>query len=56
MSGTLAIPASQIVNVIPSVVSAGGNALQLSGLFLTPSPRVPIGQVPSFATATDVAA
>lgn len=42
------IPASQIVNVIPNVVSAGGNGVALSGLILTESTRVPIGQVLSF--------
>lgn len=40
-----AVPASQIVNVIPSVLSAGGNALDLIGLVLTQNTRVPIGQV-----------
>ena len=49
------IPASTIVNVIPSVVSAGGNALDLSGLFLTSGTRVPIGQVLSFPTLSAVA-
>jgi len=42
------IPASQIVNVIPNVLSAGGSALVLNGLFLTKNSRVPIGQVLSF--------
>lgn len=50
-----AIPASQIVNVNPGVVSAGGAALVLSGLLLTDSTRPPIGSVLSFATADDVA-
>ena len=48
------IPASAIVNVIPSVLSAGGNALNLIGLCLTPSTRVPIGTVQPFPTATAV--
>jgi len=42
------IPASQLVQVVPSVLNAGGDALVLSGLFLTQSDRVPFGQVLSF--------
>jgi hypothetical protein len=49
-----AIPASQIVQVNPSVLSAGGNALDLIGLMVTQNTRPPIGQVLSFADATDV--
>lgn len=48
------IPASQIVNVVPNVLSPGGTALQMNGVFLTSNTRVPIGTVPSFATAADV--
>ncbi len=51
-----AIPASQIVNVNPGVISAGGTGLDLSGLLLTDSTRVPIGQVLSFPTAAAVGA
>ena len=50
------IPASQLVNVIPGVISAGGAALQLSGLLLTTSTRVPIGQVLSFPSQLAVSA
>src|ERR1041385_8850450 len=50
-----AIPASQLVNIIPSVLPAGGNALDLIGLVLTTSVRPPIDQVLSFADADDVA-
>ena len=50
------VPASQIVNVLPGVLIAGGNALVLNGLMLTNSPRVPIGTVPSFPTAAAVGA
>ena len=39
------IPARAIVDVIPNVLSAGGQALDLSGLVLTTSSRVPIGDV-----------
>lgn len=55
MSGTaLAIPASAIVNVTPSVISAGGRALDLSGLALTTSQRVPIGAVLTLPTLAAV--
>lgn len=50
------IPASAIVNVTPSVISAGGLGLSLSGLILTNSTRVPVGTVQPFATAAAVAA
>lgn len=53
LSITPAIPASQIVNVIPSVLPAGGNALDLIGLILTDDVRVPIGEVLSFVTTDD---
>lgn len=55
MSGTLAIPASAIASVTPSVISAGGSALDLNGLFLTTDARVPIGTVGSWASQADVA-
>ena len=48
------IPASAIVSVAPNVLSAGGAALNLSGLFLTTNTRVPIGSVLSFASAANV--
>jgi hypothetical protein len=51
-----AIPASQIVSVIPSVLGAGGSALDLNGLILTTSERVPIGAVQSFPDQASVAA
>lgn len=50
------IPASAIVQVLPNVIDAGGSGLDLVGLILTTSVRVPIGSVPRFATADDVAA
>jgi hypothetical protein len=55
MSGTLAIPASAIASVTPSVISAGGSALDLNGLILTTNNRVPIGTVVSLASQADVA-
>jgi len=48
MSGTQSIPASDIVSVTPNVLSAGGTALDLSGVILTTNTRVPIGTAPAF--------
>lgn len=48
------IPAKDIVNVIPGVVSAGGNGLDMIGLILTESERAPVGQVLRFPTARSV--
>lgn len=56
MAVTPAIPANQIVAVNPSVLSAGGNALDLIGLLLTANFRPPIGTVMDFADELDVAA
>jgi hypothetical protein len=50
------IPASQIVSVVPSVIGAGGSALDLSGLILTQNPRVAIGTVQNFPDTPSVAA
>lgn len=51
---TQSIPASQVVDVIPNVLTAGGTALDIVGLMLTTNYRVPIGAALSFATAADV--
>lgn len=51
----MTIPASTIVNVIPNVLDAGGNALDLNGLMLTNDARIPIGTIESFPTAAAVA-
>ncbi len=48
------IPASAIVKVTPSVISAGGSALDIIGLMLTDSTKVPIGVAQAFANAVDV--
>ena len=48
------IPGNQIVNVAPSVLSAGGAAIDLNGLVLTTDTRVPIGSVQSFPSLTAV--
>lgn len=50
----MSIPASDIVQVNPSVLSAGGAALALNGIILTQNVRVPIGTVKSFSNLTDV--
>jgi hypothetical protein len=52
MSGS--ISATQIVSVTPSVLSAGGSALDLNGLILTTSTRVPVGAVVSFPNSAAV--
>src|SRR5690242_16332712 len=52
MSGS--ISASQIVSVTPSVLSAGGSALDLNGLILTTSTRVPIGTAVAFPSSQSV--
>ena len=46
------IPQSHFSSVTPGVVSAGGSAVDLSGLFLTTSTRVPIGTVLSLVPLT----
>lgn len=51
----MTIPASAIVSVIPNVLTAGGNAIDLNGLILTDSVRPPIGTVQSFSSPTAVA-
>ena len=48
------IPFSQVVNVVPSVLSAGGQAVDLNGLMLTQNAYAPNGAILQFATAADV--
>lgn len=48
------IPASDLVNVSPGVENAGGTAVDVIGLCLTTSNRVPVGSVLSFASAAAV--
>ena len=48
------IPAKDIVNVVPGVVSPGGPGLDMVGLILTESVRAPVGQVLRFPTARAV--
>lgn len=49
------IPASKLVDVIPSVLSAGGNPLSLNAVFLTDDPSIPLGTVKAFSSQSDVA-
>lgn len=48
------IPAAELVAVNPSVLAAGGSALDIIGLFLTTNTRPPIGSIPSFPDAAAV--
>lgn len=50
----MAIPASLIANAIPSVISAGGTALDLIGFMLTNNARAPINSAPFFTTSDAV--
>jgi hypothetical protein len=51
---TPAIPANQLVNIVPGVLPAGGAELAMIGLLLTENWRVPIGSVYQFPNATAV--
>lgn len=46
------IPASELVSVIPSVLAAGGQALDIIGLMLTTNSRAPVGSVVSIPSAS----
>lgn len=48
------IPAQEIVQINPAVLSAGGGALDLTAIFLTTSTRVPTGTVKTFPNAASV--
>jgi len=48
------IPASKLVNVLPSVVGTGGSPLSLNSIFLTNNTSIPIGTVQSFPDAKSV--
>lgn len=52
----MAIPASRIANVTPSVLSASGAALDLNGLILSENASLVSGSLQSFANADDVGA
>lgn len=48
------IPFSEVVQVVPSVLSAGGQAVDLNGLFLTQNAYAPNGQILEFSDAAGV--
>jgi len=48
------IPASQLVSVIPGVLTAGGNLLALNGVFLTQDTSIPVATVQGFPSAAAV--
>ena len=48
------IPASVLAQVIPGVLSAGGNPLALNSVYITSDPSIPIGTAQAFASAADV--
>lgn len=50
----MAIPASQIVNITPRVISAGSTELSLTGLFLTENSLAPFPQSLTFPTLDSV--
>lgn len=50
----MSIPASQLVDVVPSVLPAGGTALDLVATILTQSHRPEIGTVKRFTSPADV--
>jgi hypothetical protein len=52
----MSIPASNIVQVVPSVLSAGGNPLALNGLILSNSPNLPVGAPIGFSSPAAVLA
>lgn len=49
------IPASTLVSIVPSVLSAGGSGVDVIAMVLTTSTRTPIGTVLSFPTGAAVA-
>lgn len=51
----MTIPANEIVSIVPSVLEAGGRALDIIAVMVTDSSRIPIGTVPTFADQIDVA-
>ena len=50
----MSIPMSNIISVLPNVIAAAGNALNLNGVFLTKSDKVPARTAPYFGSADAV--
>lgn len=51
----MSIPISALVQVLPGTIVAAGNAVDINGLFITDSSKIPAGTVKSYASITDVA-
>lgn len=51
----MAIPSSELVNIVPRVIAGTGKDLNFNGLFFTHNENVPINEVLDFASASDVA-
>lgn len=51
----MAIPARKIANIIPNVLSAGGQGLDMIGMLLTGNARFPVGVAINFSSASAVA-
>ena len=51
---TASIPASRLAQVIPGVLSAGGNPLALNAVYITSDTSIPYGTAQAFASAADV--
>ncbi len=52
---TASIPAARLAQVIPGVLSAGGNPLALNSVYITSDTSIPLGTAQPFASAADVA-
>ncbi|WP_414499435.1 DUF3383 domain-containing protein [Zymobacter sp. IVIA_12111.31 C1] len=50
----MSIPMSNIISMLPGVIAAAGNALNLNGVFLTQSTKVPARTAPYFGSADAV--
>lgn len=48
------IPAKRLVDILPSVLGAGGNPLSLNSIFLTTDDSIPVGTVQGFPSADAV--
>jgi hypothetical protein len=52
----MSIPASNIVSIVPGVVSAGASELSLNGVILTKNTDIPVGSVIGFTSSDAVSA
>lgn len=51
----MSVPISALVQVLPGTIVAAGNAVDILGLFITDSAKIPGGAVKSYSSITDVA-